>query len=75
MRAPIFQIDAFATRLFTGNPAAVVPGSVLGPAIEPNGVSGFPGVATRWGSPLPRGRRPRSPGSGCVFYLEGTVEL
>jgi PhzF family phenazine biosynthesis protein len=25
MRAPIFQIDAFATRLFTGNPAAVIP--------------------------------------------------
>jgi PhzF family phenazine biosynthesis protein len=25
MRAPIFQVDAFATRLFTGNPAAVIP--------------------------------------------------
>jgi PhzF family phenazine biosynthesis protein len=25
MRAPIFQIDAFAARLFTGNPAAVIP--------------------------------------------------
>jgi PhzF family phenazine biosynthesis protein len=25
MRTPIFQIDAFATRLFTGNPAAVIP--------------------------------------------------
>src|SRR5712664_284070 len=24
MRYPIFQVDAFATRLFTGNPAAVV---------------------------------------------------
>ena len=24
MRHPIFQVDAFATRLFTGNPAAVV---------------------------------------------------
>lgn len=25
MRAPIFQVDAFATRRFTGNPAAVMP--------------------------------------------------
>jgi PhzF family phenazine biosynthesis protein len=25
MRAPIFQVDAFADRLFTGNPAAVMP--------------------------------------------------
>jgi PhzF family phenazine biosynthesis protein len=25
MRVPIFQIDAFATKLFTGNPAAVIP--------------------------------------------------
>jgi len=25
MRAPLFQIDAFASRLFTGNPAAVIP--------------------------------------------------
>ncbi|MEI8033812.1 MAG: PhzF family phenazine biosynthesis isomerase, partial [Chlorobiaceae bacterium] len=25
MRTPIFQLDAFTTRLFTGNPAAVMP--------------------------------------------------
>src|SRR5450631_4309264 len=25
MRTPIFQVDAFATRLFAGNPAAVMP--------------------------------------------------
>src|SRR5512139_886520 len=25
MRIPIFQVDAFATRVFTGNPAAVCP--------------------------------------------------
>jgi PhzF family phenazine biosynthesis protein len=25
MRTPIFQVDAFASRLFTGNPAAVMP--------------------------------------------------
>jgi PhzF family phenazine biosynthesis protein len=25
MRTPIFQLDAFATRVFTGNPAAVIP--------------------------------------------------
>ena len=29
MRCPIFQVDAFTTRRFAGNPAAVVPMSVF----------------------------------------------
>jgi predicted PhzF superfamily epimerase YddE/YHI9 len=36
-------------------------GPILDPAARPNGVSRFPGVPAGWGSPLSRGRRPRSP--------------
>jgi hypothetical protein len=59
VRAPIFQLDAFTTRRFAGNPAAVIV------------MEAFPGgeIVCRLA-----GDRVELEGA-CVFYLEGEVEL